>query len=846
LGLQKYRRKRDFHRTPEPAGAARSAQRSRRYVIQKHAARRLHYDFRLEMDGVLKSWAVPKGPTLDPGEKRLAVHVEDHPIEYGGFEGVIPRGQYGAGKVLLWDRGTWQPEADPEAAYRKGHLRFRLAGRKLHGRWSLVRMGKPARDGKENWLLIKGRDAEARTGRAAEVTERETESVESGREIEGITERAGSAGGQPEGARRKAMPSMVKPQFATLVDSVPRGEGWLYEAKLDGYRMLCRVRGGRAQLFTRNANDWTARMKPLAEAAAELTVNEAWLDGEVVVVRPDGTTNFQDLQNAFERGSNAQIVYFLFDLLYLDGRDLTGTPLHERKRLLRGLLDGADGRLRYSDHLEESGERFYEQACHRHLEGIIAKRRDDPYVGRRTRSWVKVKCRREQEFVIGGYTAPKGSRSGFGALLIGVHDKDGQLHYAGKVGTGFNDEVLRRLHKRLNSLETDKPPFANPPTGAEGHRAHWVKPTLVAEIAFAEWTGDGRVRQAAFNGLREDKPARAIIRETAAPAPDARDKPRYARSMRRGKPVMPTGKTAETTDNGNSVAGVRLSHPDRVLFPDTGLTKLGLARYYESVAEWILPDLKNRPLTLVRCPRGAGQQCFYQKHLDEAAPDAVRQVKIRESKGTRLYAVAEDVGALVGLVQMGVLEFHGWQARADEIERPDRFILDLDPDPAVSWKRVVEAAQLAHALLDEIGLRSFLKTTGGKGLHVVVPIERRHGWDDVKGFAQAVAQHMAHAIPERFTANPLKQKRKGKIFVDYLRNGRGATAIVAYSTRARPGAPVAVPLAWEELSPHLKSDHFNVENVLDRLRRQRRDPWKGYGSVRQSLSADMKRRLGGK
>ena len=844
MGLQKYRQKRDFKRTPEPSGAAQSASSGRRYVIQKHAARRLHYDFRLEMDGVLKSWAVPKGPTLDPGEKRLAVHVEDHPIEYGGFEGVIPSGQYGAGKVLLWDRGTWHLDEkntkDPAAAYRKGHLRFRLSGRKLRGRWSLVRMGRPASDGKENWLLIKGRDAEARTGEAAEVTELQTESVESGREIDSVGGKEWRRGGtEVEGARRKAMPSMVKPQLATLVDRVPGGEGWLYEAKLDGYRMLCRVRSGRAQFFTRNGKDWTAKLKGLAEGAVALPVKEAWLDGEVVVLREDGTTSFQDLQNAFERGSNAEIAYFLFDLLYLDGRNLAGAPLRERKRLLRGLLDGADARLRYSDHLENGGERFYEQACLRRLEGIIAKRADDPYVARRTRSWVKVKCRREQEFVIGGYTAPQGSRSGFGALLIGVHDEEGNLRYAGKVGTGFNERSLLTLHKRLRALETAKTPFADPPAGAEGRRARWVKPEMVAEIAFAEWTGDGRIRQGSFNGLREDKPARLIIRESAAPAPGA-DEGADEMKPRRDRKAT---KHRAAARKGDSVAGVRLSHPDRILFPDMGLTKLDLARYYEAVAEWMLPDLKDRPLTLVRCPRGEGQQCFFQKHLEESAPDAVRQVRIRESKETRLYPVAENIEAVVGLVQMGVLEFHAWQARAARIEHPDRFILDFDPDAGLAWARVVEAAQLARALLDEIGLKSFVKTTGGKGLHVVVPLEERHSWDEVKGFAQSVAQHMVKTIPERFTANLLKRKRKGKIFIDYLRNGRGATAIVAYSTRARPGAPVAVPLAWDELSADLRSDHFNVGNVLARLRRQRRDPWRDYESARQSLSATMRRRL---
>lgn len=855
--LDRYRRKRRFDRTPEPEGAGPSATGSGRlFVVQQHAARRLHYDVRLELDGTLKSWAVPKGPSLDPGQKRLAVHVEDHPIEYADFEGVIPPKQYGAGTVMVWDRGLWIPDRDPAAAYRKGHVSFRLEGRKLRGGWSLIRMRRPSdEEAKEQWLLVKERDAEARSGDGAEIVNRLTESVVSGRTIEEIARDKsrvwnsdrGKADARPtdvparvKGASKAPMPDWIAPQLATPAEGPPRGSGWLHEIKLDGYRILARVRGREVCLLSRNRKDWTAKLPAQARAVAGLGLHDAWLDGEVVAMDRDGRTNFQALQNAFDTSSSESLVYCVFDLPYLNGYDLRRAPLIERKRLLASLVaDGsAGGRIRYSDHIVGEGAAAFSEACRRGLEGLIAKRVDAPYLSGRGRTWLKAKCERRQEFVIGGYTEPSGSRRWLGALLLGFYE-DGVLRYAGRVGTGFSEDSLRSLHAALRELEQPTPSFANPPTGSEARGVHWVKPDMVAEVRFSEWTNEGILRQPSFQGLRQDKPARVIRREEPVHEPgiDRQSTGEESPGGRSG------GHARDASRSKPEGGGARLSNPDRVLFPDMGLTKRGLARYYESVADWILPHLKGRPLTLVRCPQGFHQDCFYQKHVNERVPEAIGRIDIEEDDGRETYMVADTLDAVLGLVQMGVLELHTWGAKRDRVERPDRMIFDLDPDPSVPWARVVEAAQLMRVLLEELGLTSFVKTTGGKGLHVVAPLQRVHGWDDVKKFSKAVAVHMVRTIPGRFTANMAKRARAGKIYVDYLRNARGATAIAAYSTRAKPGAPVSVPLAWEELSPDLASDHFTVSNVPQRLRSLRIDPWKEYGGIRQRLTEDMSRRL---
>ena len=880
--LQRYRGKRNFVKTPEPAGhpGQRRPAEGPMYVVQKHAATRLHYDFRLELDGTLKSWAVPKGPSLDPSQKRLAVHVEDHPLEYADFEGVIPPKQYGAGTVLIWDRGTWRPKGNARDGYRRGALKFELDGQKLQGAWTLVRMQSRRNDtrdnGKENWLLIKEQDAEAKKGKAGEIVETMTQSVESGRglneiatagarvwqsnrgtspvrpgreargegrevrgqgrEARGERQKVGPlaqspAPQAPQGAVKARQPEWIAPQLATLVDRMPSDDGWLHEIKFDGYRLLCRVKNGDVRLFTRNAKDWTAKLEAQAEAIARLGLKEAWLDGEAVVLTEQGRSSFQALQNAFDSRFTGTIVYCLFDLLYLDGYDLRSTPLIERKRLLASLLNRtSDSHLRYSDHIIGDNQASFEEACRQGLEGLIVKRIDAGYRSGRGRNWLKVKCEQRQEFVIGGFTEPTGSRMGFGALLVGFYEQGG-LRYAGKVGTGFSDSLLRSLHRRLVDLERPTPPFVNPPTGYDAKGAHWVMPKLVAEIRFAEWTQEGILRQPSFQGLRTDKPATAIGRERAQPLIE--NQARHDDSVR---PSGPQSRRKRTKDPG------RLTNPDRVLYPDIGLTKSGLAAYYEQVADWMLPHLRGRPLTLVRCPEGY-QKCFYQKHVNEKVPQAIGRIEIEEDDGRDTYMLAESREALLGLVQMGVLEVHTWGSTKDRLERPDRLTFDLDPDPSVSWAQVIEAAQLIKTLLEELGFMCFLKTTGGKGLHVVTPIQRTVGWEEAKTFAKLVADHLVSTIPQRFTSNMAKRARKGKIFIDYLRNARGATAIAAYSTRAKPGAPVSVPIGWDELSEDLSSDYFTVANVPARLKHLRVDPWEAYDRSARRVTAEMIKRL---
>ena len=870
MGLQRYWKKRNFEETPEPRGTTEARAGRLKYVIQKHAASRLHYDFRLELDGTLKSWAVPKGPSLDPGQKRLAVHVEDHPLDYAGFEGIIPAKQYGAGTVLLWDRGYWTSIGDPRSSYRKGRLKFRLEGERLHGIWNLVRMGGRQEAGKENWLLIKEKDDDARSGKRSDVTQILTQSVESGQTIEQIASNGhrvwqsnrpagkqatstsslrGTGATRLAGARRAPQDEWTPPQLATLADRPPIGDDWVHELKFDGYRILCRVKNKSATLLTRNDNDWTAKLQRIAEAAAALPVKNAWLDGEVVALLPDGSISFQALQNAFDARSEANLVYYVFDLLYLDGYDLRQVPLLDRKRALAAIVPSdASGLVRYSDHITGLGEVVFVQACHQGMEGMISKRVDAVYLAGRNRNWVKVKCGSRQEFVIGGFTNPSGSRVAFGALLLGVYDKQGHFRFAGRTGTGFSERSLKELHKRLTELEQVRPPFVNPPSGVDARGVHWVKPRLVAEVSFAEWTNEGLLRQAAFLGLREDKPAKSVIKEEANNHTSTRAVSRGASktSVRRHArtPRRSSKENEASADGPAAVSGVILSHPDRVLFPDQGFTKLALARFYDSISTWLLPHLQGRPLTLVRCPEGHKKECFYQKHANDTVPDTIGRVKISEGKAVSWYMIADSVPAVIGLVQMGVLELHTWGAKRDGLDRPDRIIMDLDPDPTVPWKLVVEAARLLRTLLNELDLECFVKTTGGKGLHVVLPLQRVHTWGEVKAFSKGVADHLVHLIPDRFIANMSKQKRKGKIYVDYLRNAKGATAIAAYSTRAKAGAPVSVPIAWEELSADMRSDHFTVANVLERLNGLKRDPWRDYFTIKQKLTRKMKASLG--
>ena len=877
--LREYRWKRDFQKTAEPAGKSRASRSAcRRFVVQKHAARSLHFDFRLELDGVLKSWAIPKGPSLDPSKKRLAVHVEDHPLEYADFEGVIPPGEYGGGTVLLWDRGQWTPRGDAAKDYDRGRLKFELKGRKLRGGWMLLRMKDKddVRDGK-NWLLVKERDAFAKSGPAGNIAARETASVTTGRTLEEVAERksktwksnrvakrpptkrvvakrkAQSASGAgkrapitPEslpGAHKRTMPTTLRPQLATLVKAVPEGDQWLHELKFDGYRMLCFLGDGRPRLITRHGNDWSDKFKPIVKAVSDVPIREAILDGEVVVQKADGSTDFQALQNVLEGKHNKDLLYYVFDLPYCDGCDLTATPLVERKRRLRALFgeSGAVGRLRYSDHIQGNGPEVFRKACGLGLEGIVSKRADSPYVQKRTHTWTKSKCVHRQEFVIGGFTDPGGARTGFGALLVGYYDSGGRLVYCGRVGTGFDERLLASLFKQLKAREIGASPFANLPAGRGTKGVHWIRPELVAEVEFASWTNEGILRHPSFQGLRADKHPKDVRRETPQPPPDAGPQPEHS-----PHPAMPPARRRTTDSNSSTdgpIAGVTLTNPDRVLYPEQDITKRELALFYESIADWILPHVIKRPLSLVRCPRGTGGHCFYQKHVTEAMPAPIRGVAIREKKGVEDYIVIDDLSGLITLVQLGVLEFHPWGCREDNVERPDRMVFDLDPGPSVEWLGVVHAAVALRDRLEDLGLQSFVKTSGGKGLHVVVPLQRRGAWDEMKDFSAAIAESLARLEPARYLTTATKAKRHGRIFIDYLRNGRGATSVAAYSTRAREGAPVSTPIAWDELTAELGPAAFTVKNLPDRLARLKRDPWDKFLELRQSITATMTRKI---
>jgi bifunctional non-homologous end joining protein LigD len=764
MSLREYRRKRRFAKTPEPAGGL-------SFTVQKHDASHLHYDFRLEWAGVLKSWAVPKGPSLDPREKRLAVRVEDHPLEYGTFEGVIPQGEYGGGTVELWDHGTWLPDGDPAAAYRKGHIAFELRGKRYTGRWDLVRVrgGKP---GKENWLLIKKKDEPALDPHKV------------------------------PGSKKGPLPYSIDPQLCALVEEAPDGGEWLHELKLDGYRIVCRLHDNKAALTSRRGNDWTARFKRIAQAVESLGLGEAVLDGEVVALDDSGRSSFQALQNAVDLHRQTRLAYYLFDALYLSGHDLRDCQLLDRKKALGSILRSPPPELKFCDHVLGNGKAFFAEACKMGLEGIVSKRADAPYRGGRGRSWLKAKCLKRQEFLVGGYSDPGGSRSHFGALLLGLKENGG-YRYVGKVGTGFTQESLKTLYAKLHKLETARKPFTVWPKGVSEKGAHWVEPALVAEIGFSEITSDGLLRQPRFEGLREDKTPDEVRVETPQAAPPS--------------PAF-------------------LTHPTRVLYPEAHITKRDLADYYTAVAPRILPEISRRPLALVRCPSGYKHGCFFQKHVGAAFPESVHGVTIQEKGEPSVYPYIEDLDGLLALAQMGVLEIHPWGSAIDSLERPDRVVFDLDPGPGVAWEKVARGAFELRELLVSLGLRSWLKVTGGKGLHVVVPLEPRAEWDAVKAFTKAVAESMAAKWPDKYTAKLSKSARGGKIFVDYLRNGRGATAVGPYSTRARAGATVAVPISWEELTAGVAPDQFTVRNARERLSAE--DPWQDLRECKQSLTED--------
>jgi bifunctional non-homologous end joining protein LigD len=881
--LARYRSMRDFSVTAEPSGKPRkrgsAAEQGLPFVIQKHAASHLHYDVRLGWNGVLKSWACAKGPSYNPADRRLAVQVEDHPMEYGGFEGVIPAGQYGGGTVMLWDEGRWEPQAgheDVDAGLRDGALKFTLHGTKMKGAWTLVRMGgKAANEKKPNWLLIKEHDGLERAGTERPVTEAAPDSVLTQRSLDEIaragdhvwnskdtakgnawhrvatnSKRPSKAGKTREDVSPKEpfvrmglndlpkeeLPSFIAPQLAAAATDAPSTEGWLHELKLDGYRIQCRIHDGKAELLTRNGLDWTHRMKAIAGEAAKLPVESAVMDGEVVVLGADGNSSFADLQAFFQDGAKKEksLTYFAFDLLHLNGRNLRGLPLVERKAFLAEAIKGSAAGIAISEHLDADATVIFNKACELGAEGIVSKRRDSPYISGRSSSWLKLKCIHEQEFVVGGFTLPAKGHTGvhgIGSLLLGYYDDGKRLIYAGRTGTGFTRKTHDALRTRLEGIRAAASAFYKPPAEAR-KGAVWVAPELVAQVRFATWTADGLLRQAAFQGLREDKAAGEVRREESAAGPEGgRKASGRARRVVAERALSPARKTRR-----NMPGSVRLTHPGKVLDEESGLTKQQLAEYYWAIAPRMLPHIVGRPLSLVRCPEGSGKQCFFQKHTSGAVGEGIETVEVPNKKTGKPepYISLSTPEALAGLAQMSVLEVHPWGSRSDDLERPDRLIFDLDPDPALPWTTLAAAAAEVRERLERLGLQSFLKSTGGKGLHVVVPIAAEHGWDTIKEFCHRFVLEMERESPSIYLTKMTKSARTGRIYLDYLRNERGATAVAAYSPRARAGAPVSLPLRWSDLK--LASlPVFHISDYASWSPRLSRDPWKGFLTMTQRL-----------
>jgi bifunctional non-homologous end joining protein LigD len=881
--LGEYARKRDFARTPEPKPApGRAAKRATKpsakpapapsvpppspappepagggYSIQRHEARRLHWDLRLELDGILKSWAVTKGPSLTVGEKRLAVHTEDHPMDYLTFEGNIPKGEYGGGSVIVWDHGRWLPEGDPHKGLAKGHLDFRLDGARLKGRWHLVRMRPRRGERTDPWLLIKSQDEFARPRGAPEIIDEEVTS-----QLTGVTNaelaatanklpaahaarvastrrpppphapegsidippslagegREGADIGKIAGARKGALPAFLEPSLASPCDKPPSGAKWVHEIKHDGYRIQARIEGAKTSLLTRKGLDWTARFPRVGLMLMRLGLKSALIDGEIVVEDEAGITNLNTLQAELKSGRKDRFTYLVFDLMHCNGYDLTRASLTDRKDLLQTLVASLapNASVRFSEHLEVDGPTMLAHSCRMGLEGIVSKRKDLGYRSGRNDSWLKAKCQQSQEFVVLGYVRSTAASGAVGSLVLGYYD-GGKLVYAGRVGTGWSLSVASSLYSELNKIKAAKPALRDAlPAGAE-KGVVWAEPRLVCVVEYRDWTDERVIRQASFKGLREDKPPTDVTLEGLGPA----------RARQRGK-----GQRAETAPAG--AGEIKLTHPERILWPESGLTKHGLADYYADIASWILPHIAGRVLSLLRCPSGTNEQCFFAKHPFAGLSKAVRQVDVGEDEPM---LALDGLEGLLNLVQAGVVEIHPWGSRADDLDHPDRLIFDLDPGEGAPWDAVIAAAGEVRDRLQAKGLRSFVKTTGGKGLHVVVPVEPSADWATAKSFAASIAEAMAGDHPDRYVATVAKRARRGRIYIDYLRNDRGSTAVAAYSTRSLPQASVSTPLAWDELSSGLRSDHFSVGNLRNRLAFLTRDPWQGFFSVKQRIPA---------
>jgi bifunctional non-homologous end joining protein LigD len=827
LDIETYNRKRDFSKTKEPKGRKLRG-KGDSFVVQKHDASRLHWDFRLELDGVLKSWAVPKGPSLDPGENRLAMRTEDHPLDYGGFEGTIPKGEYGGGTVMLWDQGRWipDPRKDPSKTIEEGHLHFTLEGERMKGEWVMFRLKPKPGEKAEPWMLKKVTDDFAEPEDGDALVDNCVTSVTTGRTMAEIaagedvwrSNRGGQKGGRAKRKAGKAPPSFEQPQLATLVDEVPAGSSWMHEIKYDGYRLLISVGDGVATAWTRKGLDWSDKFKALVKAAAKLPAG-CLIDGEAVAIDDEGRPSFQLLQSTLKGGS-ANLAFYAFDLLIDRGEDIRKLPNIERKQRLAALLEGVSPPILYGDHIIGRGEEMFEAVCNQKGEGIISKRASAPYRGTRTREWLKIKCIQRQEFVIVGWSESD-RRMGFRSLLLAARDGR-KLTYVGKVGTGFSGQLIQDLMDRMEPLATDKAPVEVPRAHRKG--AHYIKPKLVAEIAFAEFTDEGILRHPSFVGLREDKPAKDVVREV----------PKHTESVTKSSKRKP----AKKTNPGASAEdfGIEISSPDRVIFPELGLTKKDLADYYATIEPLIMVDAADRPMTLIRFPSGRTGESFFQKHDKGTFGPHVKQIPIEEKDGHfEDYLYFDDIRGLLACVQMGTIEFHGWGSKVDKVEFPDRLVFDLDPDVGLDFEKVKSAAVSLKALLEDLGLKSFPLLSGGKGIHVVVPLDASRDWPTVKSFADRFSRAISEAEPETFTANIRKVQRKGRIFLDWLRNQRGATAVMPYSARGREGAPVAAPVAWQELDKYDSGHHFSIRDVDELLDRANSKLLAGWGKAKQAL-----------
>jgi bifunctional non-homologous end joining protein LigD len=845
--LRKYARKRDFTKTSEPSHTSRSTRAKQPiFVIQKHAASRLHWDFRLEYQGTLRSWAVPKGPSLDPADKRLAVEVEDHPIAYAKFEGDIPQGEYGGGHVDIWDNGTWEPVGDVKRMFAKGHLEFRLHGKKLGGKWHLVRtrmLGK-----QQQWLLMKSKDEFARAAADADV-------IDAGKADEPkrrLHETPPTASRQPRakkkpaaapkprsrksrGARGNALPATLKPMLATLVDKVPGNEGWVYELKYDGVRLLCRCEGDDVRCISRNGLDWTHKVGPIVEALAGLELRGAWIDGELIATDPNGRSDFSLLQHVLEQKRFDELRFCIFDLLYWNGEDLRDLTLAERKTRVDAAFGKlpANGVLRLSDQIHSDSGALIASVCNQHLEGLIAKRIDSPYVGGRSADWLKIKCHREQEFVVGGASFLPGRGTGtFSSLLVGV--KSGKrLKYVGRVGGGFSAEERAEWRARVQQHEQKTSPFDRLPDKRSGEIWHWMKPKLVIQVAFQDWTQDGILRQPRYLGMRADRDPKTVVREEPAPTEEVVKKKSSAGTGKRAAGRKPAGAKAE----GAQLGGQKLTHPDRILFPHDGITKLELAEYFAAVGEVAMPHYRNRPLSILRNTHGTSP--FFQKHFLEKGGAGLRIVQIENADKDPDFVVCDSTEGLLHLAQLGAVELHSWGAVMPKPTHADRLTFDLDPGAELPYPPLRDAALAIRKLMQEHGLESWVKTTGGKGLHVVVPLTKPlPDWERAKEFARSVTLYMERLAPTMFTSKTGEKNRKKKIFVDYLRNGFGATAVAAFSPRWRKGVGVSTPVSWDEIDEDIRGDHFNIHNVPARVAKQKKDPWAGYWTATQKLASD--------